>query len=141
MLCLSSYTIKSAFTFQRPSNSNNNELLLLLFWWPLEGKKVKYMLCLNALAKLQNVRGASRRPALMGNCPSCNHMSWSYQSTKWFVVSPFQVVCGAWCSVATREVPLEEKVDTKCMYAGNLTQKYSKDDKETKCSYHVTYSF
>ena len=40
-------------------------------------------------------------------------MWWPYQSTEWFVISPFQVVCKAWYSVATREVPLEKKVDTK----------------------------
>ena len=45
--------------------------------------KAKYkVLCLNALAKLQNARGASRHLALMGNCPICNHMRWPYQSAK-----------------------------------------------------------
>ena len=42
-------------------------------------------------------------------------MCWSYQSTEWFIISPFQVVCRAWDSVATRELPLEKKVDTKYM--------------------------
>ena len=27
------------------------------------------------------------------------------------------------------------------MYGGKRTQKYSMDDKETVCSYHVTYAF
>ena len=54
MLCLSSYTILSRFTFQ--STSSSNELLLLLFdgLWKV---KVKYrVLFLNASVKFQNVR-------------------------------------------------------------------------------------
>ena len=47
-------------------------------------------------------------------------MCWPYQSTKWFVISPFQVVCWAWDSVATREVPLEKKVDMKYMQVNVL---------------------
>ena len=78
--------------------------------WKVE--KVKYaILCLNALAKLHNAREASRHPALVDNCPNCNDMFWPYQSTKWFVISLFQMLCGAWYSVATREVPCEKKVD------------------------------
>ena len=78
--------------------------------------KAKYtVLCLSALAKLQNTRGASHHPALIGNCPTCSLMPWPYQSTKWFVISLSQVVCGAWDSVASREVPLEKKVDMKGM--------------------------
>ena len=42
-------------------------------------------------------------------------MCWLYQSTEWFIISPFQVVCETRDSVATREVPLEKKVDTKYM--------------------------
>ena len=72
------------------------------------------------------------------NCPTCNLVPWPYQSTKWFVISPFQVVSEAWDFVATREVPLEKTVDMKCMYAVKHIQKYSKDDKEIVCSYHVT---
>ena len=79
---------------------------------PWKVKKVKYtVLRLNALTKLQSTRGASRHPALTGNCPACNHIRWSSQSSNWFVVNPFQVACGAWDSVDTREVPLEKKVD------------------------------
>ena len=51
------------------------------------------VLGLSALAKLQNLTEASRHPALMGNCPTCSHIPWPYQSTKWFVSSLFQVVC------------------------------------------------
>ena len=55
--------------------------------------KIKYkVLCLNALAKLQNARGAFRHPALMGNYLTCSHVPWLHQSTKWFVISPSQVV-------------------------------------------------
>ena len=83
--------------------------------------KAKYIvLCLSALAKSQNARGAFHHPALMGNCPTCSHMPWPYQSTKWFVISPSQVMCGAWDSVASKEVPLEKKVDTKCMQVNVL---------------------
>ena len=38
-------------------------------------------------------------------------------------------------SVVTREVPLEKNVGMK------RSQKYSKDDKETVCSYHVHTRF
>ena len=47
-------------------------------------------------------------------------MCWPYQSTEWFVITPFQVVCKARDSVATREVPLEKKVDTKYMQVNVL---------------------
>ena len=61
-------------------------------------KKVQYVISrLNALAKLQNVKEASRHPALMGNCPTWSHMPCPYQSTNWFVISPvhpFHVVYG-----------------------------------------------
>ena len=50
-----------AFIFQRSSNSNNNESKFILF--------------LNASAKDRNARGTSCHPALMGNCPTCSHMS------------------------------------------------------------------
>ena len=57
-------------------------------------------------------------------------MCWPYQFTEWFVISPFQVVCKAWDLVATREVPLEKKANTKYMQVNVL--RYSKHDKETK---------
>ena len=72
------------------------------------------------------------------NCPTCNLVPWPYQSTKWFVINPFQVVSEAWDFVATREVSLEKTVDMKCMYTVKRIQKYSKDDTEIVCSYHVT---
>ena len=43
------------------------------------------------------------------------YMCWPYQSAEWFIMSLFQVVCRAWDSAATREVPLEKKVDKKYM--------------------------
>ena len=61
------------------------------------------------------MRGISRHAALMGNCPTCSHMSWSYQPIKWFAISPLHVVRGTWDSVATSNTPLEKKVDMKCM--------------------------
>ena len=61
------------------------------------------------------VRGTSHHSVLMGSCPTCSHMPWPYQSTKWFVISPFHVVRGAWDYVATRNVALEKKVDIKCI--------------------------
>ena len=88
------------------------QLLLLLFWWPLESEESEICsIVLTALAKLQSRRGASRHPTLTGNCPGCNYIRWPCQSTNWFVVSPFHVLCGAWDTVATREVPLEKKVN------------------------------
>ena len=57
----------SGFTFQKLSNSNNNESFLLLFdgLWKVKAKYI--VLCLNALAKLRNAKGASYHPVLMGN--------------------------------------------------------------------------
>ena len=44
--------------------------------------KVKYVVfSLDALAKFQNVRIASRRPAWIGNCWTYSHMSQPYQSS------------------------------------------------------------
>ena len=77
-------------------------------------------LCLNALAKLQNPREASRHPTLMGNCSTCSHMLLLYQSTKWFIISPFEMVWVAWDSVTTRELPVEKKVDMKFMQVNVL---------------------
>ena len=72
------------------------------------------IVCLNALAKLQNPKEASRHPALMGNCSTCiSHMPWPYQSTKWFVGSLFQVVCNVWDSVTMTVVSVNKKVDLK----------------------------
>ena len=87
--------------------------------WKVNGKYIQYailyiVLCLNALIKLQNARGASCYPAWMDNCPTCSHMPWPYQSTKWFVISPLQAVFKVWDSMATREVPPEKNVDMKC---------------------------
>ena len=69
------------------------------------------LLCLKTLAKLQNARGASGHPALMNNYTASSHMPSSYQSTNWFVISPFQVVCEAWDSVATRDVKNWHRTD------------------------------
>ena len=55
-------------------------------------------------------------PSFDGQLPDLHHMPWPYQSTKWFVVvSPLYVVRGTWDSVATSNMPLEKKVDMKCM--------------------------
>ena len=119
---------------QRQSNSNDNESLLLLFddLWKKKGKYMQYTILyrvpfLNTWAKLQNTRRASRHPALMGNCRLVV-LRWPYQSTKWFVISLFQIVCRTWDCIATREVPLEKNVDMKCIQV-KRTQKYSEDDK------------
>ena len=82
-----------------------------------------------------------RHPALTGNYPIFNNRPWPYQSPKWFVISPFQMVCRTWDYVATREVPVSWEENWHEMYAAKGTQKYSKDDKETECFYHVTYAF
>ena len=93
--------------------------------WKAKGKYIQYtilfiVLCLNALAKLQSARRASRHPALIGNCPTCNHMPWPYQSTKWFVISTLRVMCKALDSVATRQVPFEKNFDMKCIQVNVL---------------------
>ena len=133
--------------YNRPSLSRDHQTVTIMkhccycFDGLWKVKKVKYIiLCLNALAKLQNTRRWSRYAALIGNCPSCNDTPWPYQCTKWFVITPFQVVWEAWYSVATTEVSLEKKVDMKCMHAGKRTKKYNKDGNEIVCFYHVTYA-
>ena len=77
------------------------------------------VLCLNAFAELRNVRGASRQPVLMGNFSTCLYVL-AYQSTEWLVISPLQVVCRAWDSVAMRQLPFEKKIDTKYMQVNEL---------------------
>ena len=70
-----------------PSLSRDHQTVTIMnhccFWfdglWNVGPKYI--VLCLNALAKLQNLKGASRHPALMGNCSTCSHMPWHYQST------------------------------------------------------------
>ena len=62
----------------------------------------------------------SRHPALMGNCPTCSQIPWPYQSTKWFVTSPLHVVRGTLDFMATSNMPLEKKVDMKCMQVNVL---------------------
>ena len=78
---------------------------------------VKYIvLYLNALAKLQNPNKAWRDQALIGNCSTCSHIAWLYQSTKWLALSLLWV----WDAVATREVPIKKKVDMKCIQVNVL---------------------
>ena len=66
MLCFS-YTLFLDLTFQMPLNSSMNESLLLLFddLWKVKTKHI--VLCLIALTKFWNAKGASYHPALMGN--------------------------------------------------------------------------
>lgn len=80
--------------------------------------KAKYVvLWSNALVKLQNARAASRDPALMENCLVYSHISWSYQSTKWFVISP--LLLGALLDMrfcGTRELSPAKNADMKCIH-------------------------
>ena len=87
-------------------------------------------LCLNAFAKLQNARGASSHPVLMG-IALLVYMCWPYQSTECFVISPLQVVCRArdlWPQVRC----LLRRKSCHKIYAGKRTQKNSKHDKERR---------
>ena len=83
----------------RPSLSSDRRTVTILNrccfngLWKVKDKYI--VLCLNALAKLQNARGACHHSVLMGNWPTYSHMSWHYQSTKRFVISPFHAVWGA----------------------------------------------
>ena len=61
--------------------------------WKVKHKYI--VLCLNVFAKLHNERGISLHPVILANCGTCSHIFWPYQSTEWFVISPFQVVCRA----------------------------------------------
>ena len=84
--------------YNRPSLCRGHQTVTIMkYFFNSPGKmKAKYIvLYLNAFAKLQNTRGAFRHPLLMGNRPTCNDMPWPYQSTEWFAISPFQVVCRA----------------------------------------------
>ena len=69
------------------------------------------------------MKGAPRHPVLMGNCPNCCYMPWSYLSTKWFAINPLHVVRGTWDSVATNNMPLEKKVGMKCIRVNVLNNK------------------
>ena len=94
-------------------------------WIPLLSHIV---LCLNAFTKSENARGASRQPVLMGNCPTCLYVSaleayWMvcYQSVPGVVQGMRS--CGHERGASSVESWHE-------IYAGKLTQKYSKHDKE-----------
>ena len=53
------------------------------------------VLCLNALAKLQNPKEASRHPALMGSCSACGHICLG-------PIDPLNgllPVCSRWCAI------------------------------------------
>ena len=107
--------------YNQPSLSRDHQRVILMnhccyCFVDLWKVKAKYAaLCSSDFAKLQNARGASYHPPLMGNCPTWSHMLWTYQSTKWFLITLSQVLYGAWASVASRGVPLEKKVDMKHM--------------------------
>ena len=86
------------------------------------------VLCLNAFAKLQNVRGASRQPVLMGNCSLCLYVL--ALSVYWMAC--YQSVPGSvqgmrFCG-HERGASLEE--NWQKIYSGKCTQKYSKHDKK-----------
>ena len=67
-------------THNRPSLSRHHQRVTIMnhccyCYDDLWKVKAKYtVLCLSALAKLQNAREASHHPALIGNCPACSHM-------------------------------------------------------------------
>ena len=87
-----------------------------------------HKLCLNALAKLQNARGASRQSVLMSNCLTCLYVL--ALSVYWMVC--YQSVPGGVEGMRFRG----QERDTSWeewwheIYAGKRTQKYSKHDKE-----------
>ena len=87
-----------------------------------------HILCLNAFAKLQNARGASRQPVLIGNFSTC-----------WYVLalSVYWMVCyqsgqggvqGMRFRGHERGTSWEESWHE--IYEGKYTEKYSKYDKE-----------
>ena len=102
-----------------------NELLLLRFdvLWKLKSKYISSYL--NASAKLQNTRRASRYPTVVGNCWTCSPMSKSYHSSEWFV-SPLHKVCETWDTVTCT---FWEKSWSE-MYVSKRTQKCKKNEKE-----------
>ena len=113
----------------------------------LQRMKTKYIvLCVNALAKYQNARGASRHLVFMVNYRTFSFMPWPYQ-----FINRLLSVCSRSCAgheilwPRERCLCLEKKVDMKCMqpqkYRKKRSQKYRKDDKEIVYSYHVTYPF
>ena len=79
------------------------------------------VLCLNALAKQQNAKGALRHPALMVNYSTFSFMPWPYQSingllsvrSRWFAGHEI-----LW--PRERCLCLEKKVDMKCMQLNAL---------------------
>ena len=81
--------------YNRPSLSRGHQTITIMNYccycfnglWKVKAKYI--VLCLNAFAKLQNAKREFRHLVLMGNCPTCSLMPWPYQSTGWFVISPF----------------------------------------------------
>ena len=130
--------------YNRPSFSRNHQTVTIMnqCCYCFDGSckvKTKYIvLRLNTFGLITECK-RSISPALMDNCPTCSHMSWPCQSTKCFAIRLFQVGCRAWDSVATRKVPLEKKVDIKCMQ-GNIFKNIAKMTRRL-CSYHVTHAF
>ena len=94
MLCLSSYTNRLSLFRGHQTVTMNHCCYCFDGPWKVRTKYI--VLHLNVFAKLENPRGKSHLPVLMGNCPT--RMPWPYQFTD--------------------------------IYAGKLTQKYSKNEKE-----------
>ena len=71
-----------------------NESFFLLFGdlWKVKAKYIAFFL--SALATFKIARGTLLQPHLIINYPACNHMSMLYQTSEWFVVIPFQTMCG-----------------------------------------------
>ena len=100
MLLSSEYTLCSSLNIKEhlPQNMCNIWSLSeyrtdkwLRVWIPLLSHIV---LCLNAFAKLQNLRGASCQPVLMGNCPICLYVLLALSVHWMFLLS----VRSKWCA-------------------------------------------
>ena len=97
----------------------------LWVWIPLMSHIV---LCLNAFSKLQNARGVSRQPVLMGNSPTCLYVL----ALLFYWMFCYQLIPGVvqgmrFCGHETGASWVEswQEID-----AGKRTQKYSKHEKE-----------
>ena len=90
----------------------------------------EFIISLNAFAKLQNARGASHQPVLMGNCSTCLYVL--ALSVYWVVC--YQSVPGGVQGMRFRghERGAFWEESRHEIYAGKCTQKYSKHDKERR---------
>ena len=130
------YYVYLPIPYNRPSLSRDHQTVAiinyccLLFWSSRQNEDQIYSIVFKCISYITDRDGRISTPNVD---PTFGYMLWSYQSTKWFAIISFQVVCGTRDFVATRQELVSWEESCHEMYAAKRTQKYSKDDKETVC--------